>query len=273
MYLIIPKRLWTHVVEGMIVFGAVVVYEKEIPMYDWRSDQPRYHMWNRLIPGIYDEDDKETRQMMKKNWCIHHYYADLHAVQPNKEDIKMANCNLITYPTCSLGTIVSGACNTFVAKQEEKVNAMHCYQMPTNTTVQLNAPAEYNAEREAREHLRERLHVTFHAKDRELSKKFGLMDEAAPRTTKDMVARIKEGKFTLSKYAEDQEDDEGCDYNDMYDVVRHIRWRDPAVKEDRAGYKAAYAELSKAHDAAKDAIMVGTPAEGLKALQEFEATA
>lgn len=118
-------------------------------------------------------------------------------------------------------------------------------------------------EQDARAHLRDRLRTVKYETQAKLRKDFGLDDDEAPRTPKELAERLASGKFIV-KHANDEKQPS------LYSVSSYIRWRDPAVKEDQAGYDKAKEKLSKAYTEAKDVIIVKSPEEGLKALQGFE---
>lgn len=94
-----------------------------------------------------------------------------------------------------------------------------------------------------------------------LPTKFGLTDDDRPRTANDLVARITAGTYIVSKDNGDSR---------MYDPLDAIRWRDPKVVEDKAGYAAAEKVLKIAYTATKDQIIVKDIDTGLTALQAFE---
>lgn len=111
-------------------------------------------------------------------------------------------------------------------------------------------------------HLSNRMSTAFSTKKQELAKKFGLMDDDPPMTAKDLIARITAGKYVV---AEDKMT------VSAYEPTRFFTWRDPSVKKDEEGFKAAEVALRKARTAAEDIIVVmSDEATRLKALQDFE---
>lgn len=118
-------------------------------------------------------------------------------------------------------------------------------------------------------YLASRLSSIFCEKSMALSKTYGLEDDDRPTTPKEFVQRIKDGKFTLTKRAETMEEEN--DSFDYYCINDYLRWRDPATKEDKAGYKAALTLMEKAYADTRDTINIATPTEGLAALKAFEA--
>jgi len=87
---------------------------------------------------------------------------------------------------------------------------------------------------------------------------FGLSDDTDPKTASEAVERIKAGKYVLPN--------RNSDYG-----YRSIIWRDPSVVADKDGFLIAIEAKDKAKTAARDIVMTGTPADGLKAVQDFEA--
>jgi len=123
---------------------------------------------------------------------------------------------------------------------------------------------------EQRNFLFGKLSSAFTEKDFDLRKAFHLMDDDRPTSVKEFVQRIKDGKFTLPKDWDEEQDEDDC-YFDLSDFVYALRWRDPAVKEDKAGYKAARETLSKAYDDAATTVMLKSLDDGLKAVEDFKA--
>lgn len=129
-------------------------------------------------------------------------------------------------------------------------------------------------ENQQKTYLSERVRTVFYDLQIKLNAQFFIDDDKAPTTLKDFKDRIANNKFTLTNYdgerinASDWDDDEDTA---AWGIAGAIHWRDPAKKADLAGKEAALIELSKKLTETKDAIMIGTPADGLKALQDLEA--
>ena len=111
-------------------------------------------------------------------------------------------------------------------------------------------------------YLSDRAATVQYRKEQDARKTFGLVDDMAPETAAELVKRIQDGKFILK--------DETKDKN-VYEPARYIKWRDPAVKEDTAGFRAAVDALAKVYQDTKDTIAIGTPAEGLAAVKALDA--
>lgn len=112
-------------------------------------------------------------------------------------------------------------------------------------------------------YLSGRVEGIYYKKDGELRKQFGLINDETPETALEMVKRIQDGKFVIK--------DEHKEKRTYGDAARYITWRDPSVKEDQAGYKAALKSFEVVRQDTTDIIAIGTPAEGLAAVKALDA--
>lgn len=150
-------------------------------------------------------------------------------------------------------------------------NFLDCYAVlgaavyPTNEFHEEEEDMSYDGfndqDTNARQYIEGRLMVIYHNKSGALQKDFGLVDDERPTTAKELIARITEGKFQVS---EDKME------RDSYSPIDYFRWRDPSVKEDKAGYDTAINTMKAAKTEVEDTIMVGTPSDALTALKAFE---
>ncbi len=101
-----------------------------------------------------------------------------------------------------------------------------------------------------------------------LYKQFGLEDDDTPKDAKETVDRIIAGKYTLPTDRELELIKERQFFS--WSPLIGIRWRDPAVKEDRDGFKAAEKELDATFDTVHDAVMVKSNDDALAAIKTFE---
>lgn len=138
-----------------------------------------------------------------------------------------------------------------VTEEVEKENNM-------NTSIQVAVNDD-----QTKRYLKDRLYAVTHEKRTALSRKFGMIDDEAPRTANELIKRITDGKYVIRK-------DRG-DSRTYSDSLAYINWRDPAVTKDEAGFDAANDKLEKAQTAVKDQIVVLDAEKGLAALQTFEA--
>lgn len=103
-----------------------------------------------------------------------------------------------------------------------------------------------------------RISVDMHTK---LEKQFGLRDDGAPQNFEEFLARIQSGKYIFT--------DEKRKTDTPY-WRDHIRWRDPAMKEDLAGFRAAWEVFSKESSKANDAVMALSADKAMEAVQALE---
>lgn len=140
-----------------------------------------------------------------------------------------------------------------VAKQKEE-NPMASYasaQIIADTT-----------EKDQREYARGRIRELKYAKASAFEKQFGLTDDERPATPAEFIQRITDGKYTINKEKLDKR---------TYSPADYIRWRDPSLVEDQAGYKAAIAKLDEAYTKAKDTIVLSPVTDLKAAIDTFEA--
>jgi hypothetical protein len=144
---------------------------------------------------------------------------------------------------------------------KKKDTTMSRYDNP-NIDISIDTEAPTSDIQRTRDYLNDRVSSIFWKKDDELRRQFGLIDDDRPETVTDLLARIAAGKFTISEDKKDSVD---------YDPIRFIKWRDPSVKEDQAGYRLAHAASEKQSTAIRDAIAVLDPKDALAAVQAYEA--
>lgn len=150
----------------------------------------------------------------------------------------------------------------WLGKQKEGNNPMN-YATATVT-------AATTETQDQRKYLARRLDDIYYGLERPLFATFGLTDDEAPSTPKELKARIADGKFTIIGLPKDDEDEDEDDF--FYGGwSRMIRWRDPAKKLDRDGYDAARKELKAEYQKALDTIKIDEPKAGLDAVKAFEA--
>jgi hypothetical protein len=144
----------------------------------------------------------------------------------------------------------------------------------TNAYASVSAPKSDIAVQ--REYLLARLNDAWYPKERQLEQFFNLYADNTPKTYKDMIDAIKNGKYTIDKkieknletHLEDTEDDEfGGElyWGPLYGII----WDGPKI--DRDGYNKAREAARVEKTKANDIIMTGDGTAGLAALQAFEA--
>lgn len=240
-------------------------------------ENPRYHMWIRLIPG-YEGMDKNKKKWAKKIYVKAHPF---HTVQPTDEDIMRTKFH--------------------EAEEECDVTLDHCYEEKTSMTIKnssplslreslcipvakpirkkecamyapivnVNAVETTNNDTQARRYLYDRAYSIYCKKDVTLRQKFGTTDQPGPKTPQELVDRIKSGNFIIQGWEEDQISWETSPSS----ILRsYIRWRDPSVTADMPGLKAALILMETEYTKLKDSIAIKTPVEALAELQAWEVT-
>lgn len=135
-------------------------------------------------------------------------------------------------------------------------------ESPMNSYASATVIAQDTTERDQRHFLTGALYDAYTTAKTALKRKFGLIDDVEPLTVADVVKRIQDGLFVIP---EKYKDTKTCGN------IAYLRWRDPKVVEDKDGFEAAKLPLKKAYNDAERAIRILAPADGLKALQDFEA--
>ena len=124
---------------------------------------------------------------------------------------------------------------------------------------QVSSPSESEQQRD---YFLERLRHLAYEKDRAAEKHFGLLDDPRPSTAKELIKRIKDGKFYIEKDHEDKE-------AGVYYILDFFKWRDPDLKKDQEGYSATRELIAKAVAEAEDEIWNDSK-NALKAIHKFE---
>jgi len=100
----------------------------------------------------------------------------------------------------------------------------------------------------------------------ELRKQFGLDNDDRPTTAKEFADRILSGKYVLPT----EKEEELARQQYYSSVVDAIKWRDPAIKEDRDGFKLAETELDDESLKVHDVVMIKDHDTALAAIQAFK---
>lgn len=159
-----------------------------------------------------------------------------------------------------------------VAEHPQTCKAASKNNVPNVKEVTMNTNAP-NAELVKREHLLNSLSAAFYPKEMELQKHFGLVDDDRPKTFKEFLERLKAGKYVQVKRNHlddeyDYEDDED-DFN-PYNPMSNLRWRDPKVKEDKAGFDKARESLRAALSKLNRQVMIVDLDKALDMVEKFE---
>lgn len=161
----------------------------------------------------------------------------------------LADCQQATAEPCKPKRIWDKACNE---NKKEEI-PMSAYSSATVITAD-------SIEAQQRKTLKSALYDAFRAKVFDAKKKFGLVDDDAPETIKDFFARVAAGKYVIKEKYEEMS---------AYNFISYVQWRDPSVKEDKDGYKAARADLDKEHSALELRIAILPIADALTAVETY----
>src|SRR5258705_5466362 len=102
----------------------------------------------------------------------------------------------------------------------------------------------------------------------DLRKQFGLDNDDRPTTAKELADRILSGKYVLPTEKEEELMRERYCFD--WSVLDGIKWRDPAIKEDKDGFKLAETELNDESMKVHDAVMIKDHDTALTAIQAFK---
>lgn len=180
-----------------------------------------YHdMKKKRINSIKDDMmDMLTNPPVYNTGHIHSYGLD---AQANA-------CKPCSLASCTKAAAPVDACLPWKKKD---VNPMSSYSTATVVTAD-------SVELTQRRTLRDFAYEAFEAKKTAAKKQFGLVGDDAPETMKEALDRILAGKYVLTEKNADRS---------IYSFMSYIAWRDPSVKEDKDGYKAAKADLQAAYE-------------------------
>lgn len=183
--------------------------------------------------------------------------------------------NIHRMNTMSINDIVYSY-NTYNTTAQSNLSTLCVnYIEPWPITVATNEKQEQKEtamsyETETRNYLLHRVEDIYYGLNNKLPAQFNLYVSNQPKTYKELIDAIKNDKFKLDeKRIARAEYDE--DYFDFCGPFDGIIWDGP--QPDVKGHGKAKKALKDAYNAAKDAVMIGTAAEGgeaLKALQEWK---
>jgi hypothetical protein len=122
-----------------------------------------------------------------------------------------------------------------------------------------------NSNAENKRYLTNRIYDIKWKKQRVLESAFFISDEEEPKDTEEALDRIAKGRYEVEK----KDEDFGCNGDSWFE---RLRWRNPANKPDKIGFKNAEDRMNKVYMQSVDTISILSPEEGLKAFREFEAT-
>lgn len=208
------------------------------------GEEMAYANWDRKVQELQMQTYSENKKYAK---AMDQYKKDLEAsmqyLQVNSTGVSMSPC----YPTPCV------AAKTAPVKKKAK-NMYDCDEYGCGEPL--------NEAQQTKNHLIGRLDSVSSEKTDGLSKAYGLRDDERPKTPREFLDRITNGKFVV---AEDNMNKK------IYYFEDAVRWRDPAIKRDEEGFALASKKLEDARTDATDEIMVKTPEQGLDVLKAFKA--
>lgn len=200
----------------------------------------------------------------------HEYLATEMKINMKQPTNLLAQCNFAVAECNAISTVapvpVPACAPTKMLKKLQLYGDKACNQKEEVE----NTMTTYNEIEASRKYLNGRIQNIYWNKRDELATQFRIHNQDTPRNYKELIDAIKNDKFTLdtkrtAKIDACVEDDDW--YGNAFDGITFNLPTAP----DRDGYTAATKELDKKVQDTKDIINVGTPADGLKALQELEA--
>lgn len=223
----------------------------EIVVPDWKREY--FHFWIECMT------EKQRKKVKKDSMAITYDQRDI--------------TNYIELAPLSTSTVPAQIEEMFCVRETTKGNN----PMSRYNEVYANASVT-SAKSDAavqRDYLTARLEGAIYPKYNELDKLFNRFVDNEPKTYKDLIAAIKDGKYTIDKKIaarieerEDDNDDEAM-YFDSRGPFYGIVWDGPVF--DQKAWSVARGDAEAQQRAAKDIVMTGDAAAGLAALQAFEA--
>lgn len=157
--------------------------------------------------------------------------------------------------------------NSLGCKDAVPKGATTMYEKYQTTAAYATVQAGPSLEQTQREKLQEALAISWDEQEHDLRIQFGINDQDAPRTAKELVARIKDGKFVYSHEYETKGEEFWHEWG--YGPMHGIQWRDPKVKKDQAGFDAAIKVLSTSYEDTTLSLWVLPLADALAAVRAF----
>lgn len=229
-----------------------------------------YAKYREVRQKYFGETNREIRQGYEK-------YKKARSKTMNEFDFWgiPTDGHTLNIPTTATRTKVGFApfskecCKVEPCKKQEGKTPMRC-----DSNVTISAPAQKSDVQVSRDYLVDRLDSYSFEYGQMLKFRgiFNLGVDNTPQNFKDLIAAITGGKYTIDPKAQaklDANDADGSDFFEYRGPFYGIIWDGP--KADVAGYHAAEAEFHVQKKKAKGIVMTGTPADGLAAVEAFEA--
>lgn len=210
-----------------------------------------YAKWDKQVQALHDERSKYNIAMLE-----YQHQRDLEETMKFVQ-IKTGQIQSPCYPSAYMNPAPTPcvAAKTAPAMKRKGKTMYDC---------DYDCGGELTETQQTKNHLISRLGEFANEKESVLRKAYGLQDDERPKTPREFLDRVTQGKFVIS--------DENMNKN-IYYFEDAVRWRDPSVKKDEAGFKLAATKVEDARTDSLDEIMVKTPEQGLDILKAFKATA
>lgn len=138
-----------------------------------------------------------------------------------------------------------------------------CYNIPTpKGNNPMYVDNDKHIESAKINYLSDRAATARYAAQDKITEAFNLSYPAAPKTPEELVAAITAGNYTITPKTE---------RNRYHNAMENIVWRAPTVVADPDGAAAAKKVFETLYKSTQDAIMIGTPADALTAVQALDA--
>ena len=126
------------------------------------------------------------------------------------------------------------------------------------------APQQGSLEETQRQKLEASLFTSYYAKEEDERIHFGLRDDRAPRTAKELVERIKAGEYEIIQGDAEEE-------LEIYGNPFGFKWRKPKTKKNYDGYEASKKLLDKELEIVKQDVWFLPLDQALASVRSFEA--
>lgn len=210
--------------------------ERNYPFYSNDFVIPKYNMY------YEGEQEIEMKMNSKKSWPC-----------PVATDVLLCTSECTPTPCSDYPDFRDGGC------EKQEVDTVNRQEGKT----QMNTNSE-------RDYTKSRLYGVSNDKTCALRIQFKVDEYLGPRTYKDLIDWVTNGKYTLDTKQTNIVDSQSVEYSWFADPMSGIVWNGKGVA-DHKGYGAAMAAKKIAYQSAMDIIMTSDAAAGLAALQAFEA--
>lgn len=236
---------------------------KTTPGMSTSGGGPEFDLWHNTPIGIFGcfGPDERNQKTLVQEWI-------------KNNQMRPLDCCTTPIPVVNRSwEIVDYIQPTPVFKKKPQESVMNRYEAhSTGAYANAQVAAAKTDTTIQREHLLERLNgARYDKQGEELRRAFGLEDDEAPKTIKERKERFAAGKYIIQWKADEDDYDEDEEIGSYYTGGK-LRWRDPAVKEDRKGFNLAVDKIEKDVKHTKDIIVIKSPDDGLKALEKFESS-